>query len=161
MKHNNLSRVCLCIACALLVHCLCIACASVKHTTTETELHTIEYRDTTHVEVVTNWFDTTHTEQQQVEHLRIVEHYDPTTGVLQQRILEIDKEMRAVMDEYQRQAQELAALRAQMAEQKDENIETEDVKETKPASPPWWLYVGYIFGGIVVLLIIRKVFTSI
>ena len=145
---KNLRHVCLSIACALLVHCLSIACAVDRHSVTDT--HTIEYRDTTHLEIVTDIIDTMHVKETTKERVRVEEYYDPRTGTLQKRVTDMDRETEAIRDECQRLSQQVEELRAMLAKQEDDRTETE--KEVKPTPVPWRLIGGVVFGWFALLI---------
>jgi len=147
---KNLRHVCLCIACALLVHCLSIACAVDRHSVTDT--HTIEYRDTTHLEIVTDIIDTTHVKETTKERVRVEEYYDPRTGALQKRVTDMDRETEAIRDECKRLSQQIEELSAKLAAQKDNRTETE--KEVKPNPVPWWVVCSAFAWGIIFVILV-------
>ena len=136
---RKFSRLCLSIACALLVHCLCIACALQKHSVTDT--HTIEYRDTTHIDFVTIVRDTAHVDTYHTEHTQIVEQYDPRTGALQKRIIDIDKTVKELRDELTSRQEEIDMLRAQLAASEDTHNELQ-VEEKTTSAWNWWVFVA-------------------
>ena len=158
MTYSKLSRVCLCTACALLVHCLCIACVSAKKATEDTKIEEQfeEVRDTSHLEIVTQLVDSVHYVHTETERVRVVERYDPQTGVLTERLTDSERQTERLQDLVQVQGQRIAELESALYQMQRTEGETHTEKERESSPPLWVICLSFSLCAAIVGFVAKR-----
>lgn len=124
------------------------------------DMHTKLHEDTMHYVITNTFSDTTHYEKTETEKTKIVEYFDPTTGLLSKRITECEALTNEMYNAYMSLKHENDSLKASRNREKDLDSDTE-IKTKETRSVPWmklsFAFVSFILFIAAILYIIHKI----
>jgi len=124
------------------------------------DMHTTLHEDTMHYFIINTFRDTTHYEKTETEKTKIVEYFDPTTGLLSKRITESEAREKEMYNAYMSLKNEIDSLKASRNREKELAVDTE-IKTKETRSVPWmklsFTFVSFILFISAILYIIHKI----
>lgn len=114
-------------------------------------------KDTSHFVFTTTFIDSVHNITSVIEKTRIEEKYDPLTGVLQQRVVDIEKSMDEMVNENRQLHLLVDSLQSSERTDAKQNVVVKEVVKKEPLPFPWLkllaLFVAFEFVVYIIKLI--------